>query len=556
MRLTAVFSVLLLLAGPAAAHKAMVAAANPIATEAGLKVLRAGGTAVDAAVAIQATLGLVEPQSSGLGGGAFMVYYDGKTRRVTAYDGREFAPAGAAPDMFLGPDGKPISFVQAVLSGRSAGVPGAVVMLRLAQKEHGRLAWGALFTDSERLASDGFIVSPRLADYISGRTPQAQTLDVSAYFTRPDGHKYVAGDRLKNPAYAATLRRIAVDGPAALLSGEIAADIVAKLHEGPLPGAMTLADLAAYKPIEEPALCRPFHRWTVCEPPAPSGGVATLETLGILEHTDIAAHRPTDPQGWFLFSQAQRLAYADDLAYVGDPAFVQVPVKGLLDADYLAVRAKLIGEAAGLPPEAGHPVGAPRTGPDATVEPGGTSSFTVADKWGNVVSMTTTVESVFGDGRMVDGFMLNNQLTDFSFAPTTPAGAPAANAVGPRKRPRSSMSPAIVLDHDGRFVAAVGSPGGLAIPSYVVKTLVGMFEWNLSVQDAIDLPNLLAIGGYYASEPQKYGPGVVAGLAAKGVTFNSGRGGEGSGLHGIIFRNGHLEGGADPRREGVAKGCC
>lgn len=556
MRLTAIFAASALLFSPAAAQQAMVAAANPIATEAGLKVLRDGGSAVDAAVAIQATLGLVEPQSSGLGGGAFMVYYDGKTHRVTAYDGREFAPAGATPDMFLGADGKPISFFQAVLSGRSAGVPGAVAMLRLAQKEHGRLAWSALFAGSERLASDGFIVSPRLADYISGHAPQAQTPDVSAYFTRPDGHKYVAGDRLKNPAYAATLRRIASEGPAALLSGSIAADIVAKLHEGPLAGTMTLADLAAYRPIEEPALCRPFHQWTVCEPPAPSGGVATLETLGILEHTDIARHGPADPQGWYLFSQAQRLAYADDLAYVGDPAFVRVPFEGLLDPDYLASRARLIGPTAGAPPEAGHPAGAPHTGPDATVEPGGTSSFTVVDKWGDVVSMTTTVESVFGDGRMVDGFMLNNQLTDFSFAPTNKSGAPAANAVGPRKRPRSSMSPAIVLDRQGRFVAAVGSPGGLAIPSYVVKTLVGLFEWNLSVQDAIDLPNLVAIGGFYGSEPGKYAPGVVDGLAAKGVIFNSSRGGEGSGLHGIIFRNGHLEGGADPRREGVAKSCC
>jgi gamma-glutamyltranspeptidase/glutathione hydrolase len=556
MRLAVAFAALALMVNPAAAQHAMVAAANPIATEAGLKVLRDGGSAVDAAVAIQATLGLVEPQSSGLGGGAFMVYYDAKTGRVTSYDGREFAPSGATSDMFLGDDGKPINFFQAVLSGRSAGVPGAVAMLHLAQKEHGRLPWIALFADSERLASEGFIVSPRLADYISGHSPQAQTPDVSAYFTRADGHKYVAGDRLKNPAYAAALRRIAAEGPTALLAGPIAADIVAKLHEGPLPGTMTLADLAAYKPIEEPALCRPFQRWTVCEPPAPSGGVATLETLGILEHTDIAAHGPTDPQGWFLFSQAERLAYADDLAYVGDPAFVQVPVKGLLDPDYLAARARLIGPTAAPPPEAGHPAGAPRTGPDATIEPGGTSSFTVVDKWGNVVSMTTTVESVFGDGRMVDGFMLNNQLTDFSFAPTNKNGLPAANAVGPRKRPRSSMSPAVLLDRQGRFVAAVGSPGGLAIPSYVVKTLVGMFEWNLSVQDAIDLPNLVALGGFYASEPAKYAPGVVEGLAAKGVTFNSSRGGEGSGLHGIIFRDGHLEGGADPRREGVAKGCC
>jgi gamma-glutamyltranspeptidase/glutathione hydrolase len=551
-----IFSILALWAAPAAAQHAMVAAANPIATEAGLKVLRAGGSAVDAAVAVQATLGLVEPQSSGLGGGAFMVYYDARTKKVTAYDGREFAPAGASPDLFLGADGKPLPFFQAVLSGRSAGVPGAVAMLYLAQKEHGRLSWKTLFEDSERLADDGFIVSPRLAGYIVSHAPQAGTPDVMAYFTKPDGKQYAAGDVLKNPAYAATLRRIGRDGPAALLAGPIAADIVARLAKGPLPGTMTLADLAAYRPFEGPALCRSYHQWTVCEPGAPSGGVVTLEALGLLARTDISTHGPSDAQGWYLLSQAERLAYADDLRYVADPAFVKVPVQGLLDPAYLDARVKLIGDQAGPAPAPGHPAGAPNNGPDATVEPGGTSSFTVVDRWGDVVSMTTTVESVFGDGRMVDGFLLNNQLTDFSFSPREKDGAAAANAVGPRKRPRSSMSPAIVLDQNRNFVAAVGSPGGLAIPSYVLKTLVGMFEWNLSVQDAIDLPNLVALGDFYASEPAKLAPGVVDALAARGVNLKGGFAGEGSGLHGIVLRGGALQGGADPRREGVARGCC
>jgi gamma-glutamyltranspeptidase/glutathione hydrolase len=379
---------------------------------------------------------------------------------------------------------------------------------------------------------------------------------VAAYFTRPDGQPYVAGDLLKNPAYAATLRRIAAEGPAALLAGPTAAAIVARLAEGPLPGTMTLADLAAYRPREGPALCAPFRQWTVCEPDAPSGGIVTLEGLGILNRTDIAAHGPADPEGWFLLAQAERLAYADDLQYVADPQFVRVPTKGLLDPAYLDARARLIGDRAGPAPRPGRPAGAPALGPDATVEPGGTSSFTVVDRWGNVVSMTTTVESVFGDGRMVDGFILNNQLTDFSFAPLQKSGAPAANAVGPGKRPRSSMAPAIVLDHEGRFVAAVGSPGGLAIPSYVLKTLVGMFAWNLSVQDAIDLPNLVALGDFYAAEPAKLAPGVVAGLAARGIVVRGGFAAEGSGLHGIILRDGRLQGGADPRREGVAKGCC
>ncbi|HEY2179615.1 MAG TPA: gamma-glutamyltransferase family protein, partial [Caulobacteraceae bacterium] len=464
MRLALALTALVLTASSAGAQQAMVAAANPIATEAGLKILRAGGDAVDAAVAIQATLGLVEPQSSGVGGGAFMTYYDARTRKVSAYDGRETAPAGATPEMFLGPGGKPISFSQAVLSGRSAGVPGAIAMLALVHREHGRLAWKTLFADSEREAADGFVVSPRLAGYIAGSSPQRKAPDVAAYFTHPDGKPYVAGDLLRNPAYAATLRRIAEEGPAAILSGPIATQIVARLHQDPLPGTMSLDDLAAYRPHEEPALCAPFRQWTVCEPDAPSGGVVTLEALGILNRTDIAAYGPADPKGWFLLAQAERLAYADDLQYVADPKFVRVPTKGLLDPAYLDARARLIGETAGPAPQPGHPAGAPALGPDATVEPGGTSSFTVADKWGNVVSMTTTVESVFGDGRMVDGFMLNNQLTDFSFAPLQKSGAPAANAVGPGKRPRSSMAPAIVLDRDGRFVAAVGSPGGLAIP--------------------------------------------------------------------------------------------
>jgi gamma-glutamyltranspeptidase/glutathione hydrolase len=282
----------------------------------------------------------------------------------------------------------------------------------------------------------------------------------------------------------------------------------------------------------------------------------TLEALGLLERTDIDKHGPTDPEGWYLLSQAERLAYADDLQYVADPAFVSVPTNGLLDPAYLDVRAKLIGPAAGPAPAPGRPVGAHPHGHDATAEPGGTSSFAVVDRWGNVVSMTTTVESVFGDGRMVDGFLLNNQLTDFSLSPIGKDGAPAANAVGPHKRPRSSMSPAIVLDRQGHFVAAIGSPGGLAIPSYVLKTLVGMFDWNLSVQDAIDLPNLVSLGDFYATEPAKLAPGVVEGLAAKGVKVQGGYAGEGSGLHGIVFKDGRLEGGADPRREGVAKPCC
>jgi len=534
----------------------MVAAANPAAVEAGLKVLRAGGSAIDAAVAVQATLGLVEPQSSGLGGGAFMVFYDARSHKVTAYDGREVAPAGAGADLFLDDQGHPLTRGTAFVSGRSAGVPGAIAMLALAQKEHGRRPWSSLFAEPERLASEGFVVGPRLVSLIASSAPQAKMPDVVAYFRRPDGSPLHAGDRLVNAAYAATLKRLAAEGPAALLEGSIARDIVVRLHQPPLPGTMSLSDLAGYKPLEGPALCRPYRVWIVCVPNPPSGGTATLQALGLLERTDIAGRGPADPRAWLELAQAERLMYADRDRYVGDPAFVNVPVRGMLDPAYLDERARLIGERAGPAPKAGKPPGAPVTGADATAEPGGTSHFVVADRRGNVVSMTTTVESLFGDGRMVDGFFLNNQLTDFSFVPRDASGALVANAPAPGKRPRSSMSPAIILDRQGRFVAAVGSPGGPAIPAYVLKAIVGILDWNLSMQEAIALPNLIAIGNFYASEPAKFAPGVVQGLADRGIKLYGGSAGEGSGLHGVMIRNGKTEGGADPRREGVARPCC
>ncbi|HEV2532816.1 gamma-glutamyltransferase [Phenylobacterium sp.] len=536
------------------APHAMVAAANPMAVEAGLKVLRGGGSAVDAAVAVQATLGLVEPQSSGLGGGSFMVFYDAKTHKVTAYNGRERAPAGATPDMFLNPDGTPMNHGAAMVSGRSAGVPGAIAMLHLAQSQHGRLKWSQLFAEPERLADQGFPVPGRMAAAAASRAPQAQTPDAVAYFTKPDGTRYKQGDIIRNPAYAATLRKLAAEGPKAILEGPIAAAIVAKLRQGPVPGSMTLEDLKSYRPESGPALCRPYRQYEVCTPPAPSGGPSVLEALGILSHTDIAAHGPTDPQGWYLFAQASRLMYADRDRYMGDPEFVKTPTEGLLDPAYTAERATLIGAVAGPPPPPGKPRGAPDFGPDHTLEPGGTTHFTVVDAAGNVVSMTTTVESIFGDGRMVAGFFLNNQLTDFSFSPKQSDGAPAANAVAPRKRPRSAMSPTIILDRQGRFVAAVGSPGGPAIVAYDLKAVVGMVDWKLSLQQAIELPNMIAAGNFYATEPDKYPPAVVAGLAAKGMKLTGGFGAEASGLHGIEKVPGGLRGAADPRREGISKG--
>ena len=544
--------------GPAAkagtGPTAMVAAANPMAVEAGLKVLKAGGSAIDAAVAVQAVLGLVEPQSSGLGGGAFMTVFDAKTRRVSAYNGRETAPAAATPQLFYGPDGKPMNKGQAMVSGRSAGVPGAVAMLYLAQRQHGRLAWNTLFTTAEQLAEDGFPAPRRMAEAANSRAPQAAQPDAIAYFTRPDGMKVQPGDTMRNPAYAATLRRIAAEGPRALLEGPIAEQIVARLQQGPLPGSMTLQDLAAYKPKAGPAVCRPYRVYVVCVPPAPSGGPAVLEGLGILERTDIGAHRG-DTQGWYLFSQASRLMYADRDRYFGDPDFVEVPTEGVLEPAYLDARARLIDrDRAGPPPTPGKPRGAGVRAPDHTAEPGGTTHFAIVDRMGNAVSMTTTVESVFGDGRMVAGFFLNNQLTDFSFEPKDGDGAPAANAVAGGKRPRSSMAPAIVLDRRGRLVAAVGSPGGPSIIAFNLRALVALLDWKLPMQEALALPNLIAFGNFYATEPAKFAPGVVDGLAAKGVRLSGGSFGEGSGLHGIEVTPHGLRGGADPRREGIAKG--
>jgi gamma-glutamyltranspeptidase / glutathione hydrolase len=535
---------------PRTQPRAGVGAANPLAVEAGLAVLRSGGNAMDAAVAVQAALGLVEPQSSGLGGGAFLVYLDGRTGKVTSFEGREAAPAGATPDMFIGEDGKPLSYTAAVTSGRSTGAPGAIAMLGLAHERFGRLPWHDLFGTATQSADQGFAVPQRLARFAGGDVPQASLADARALFSRPDGTPVQAGDVLRNPAYARTLRTIAAAGPRALLDGQIAVKIAARTHDEPRPGTMTAVDLAAYRPHEVEPLCRPYRVYVVCVPPPPSSGVSLLQVLAILEHTDIASRGPSDAQAWFLFAEASRLMYADRDQYVADPAFVRVPVAGLLDPAYVAARAALIGTAAGPAPAAGVPAGlTARRGRDATHEAAGTSHFVIVDRDGNVVSMTTTVESIFGSGRAVDGFFLNNQLTDFSFR-AVEDGKPVANAVAPGKRPRSSMSPVLVLDKRGHFLAALGSPGGSAILAYDAKTLVGLLDWGLTMQQAIELPNLYARGNDFFGEVARFPPAVLAGLAERGVVVKSGRGEE-SGLHGVVVRaGGALEGGADPRREG------
>lgn len=532
-------------------QRAFVIAANPLAARAGVEVLERGGSATDAAVAVQAMLSLVEPQSSGVGGGAFMTYYDAGSRAVTVYDGREVAPAQATANMFLGPDGNPLPFEVAVLSGRATGVPGAVALLAEAQREHGRLAWASLFGSAERTADDGFIVSPRLGRLIAGPFPENGAPDVIAYFRNADGSRMKAGDRLRNAPYADFLRRLAAQGPSALYSGSTAAKIIARTHDGALPGSMTMADLAAYRPVKRQALCRPYRVYQLCAPPPPASGVGLLELLGILGRTDIAARGPSDPQAWFTFAEASRLMYADRDQFVGDPAFVRVPVEGLLAPDYIAARARLIGATAMPAPAAGNPVGAPVLAGDRTREPAGTSHFIIRDKEGNVVSMTTTVESIFGSGRMVDGFFLNNQLTDFSFSPVDPAGQPMANAVAPFKRPRSSMAPLVLLTREGQFAGAIGSAGGNSILAYVAKSLVAAVDWGLPMQDAIAAPNLIARGDGFYGEVAKFDPAILAALAARGIDLKPGQG-EDSGVQGVLIRDGRVDGGFDPRREGVA----
>ncbi len=380
--------------------------------------------------------------------------------------------------------------------------------------------------------------------------PENHAPDVVAYFSKPDGALLNAGDRLINRPYADFLRRLANQGPAAFYEGETAARIVARTRAAPLGGSMTMADLANYRPVKREALCRPYRVYLACVPPPPSSGVGLLQLLLMLERTDIAARGPGDPQAWFLFAEASRIMYSDRDRFVGDPAFVNVPIEGMLDVAYVASRRRLIGTTAGPPPVAGNPMLAPLMAADSTLEPTGTSHFIVRDTAGNVVSMTTTVESIFGSGRMVDGFFLNNQMTDFSFRPIDAQGRPAANAVGPGKRPRSSMVPTILLNRDGRFAGAFGSAGGNAILAYVAKSLVAAIDWNMPVQQALAAPNLVARGANFNGEVTKFSPELLAALRTKGIDLKPGQG-EDSGVHGVMIRGGKVDGGYDPRREGV-----
>lgn len=533
---------------------AMVAAAHPDAVEAGLEVLRAGGDAVDAAIAVQTVLSLVEPQSSGIGGGAFMVRYDAATGETVVYDGRETAPAGASEDLFLDEAGEPLGFVPAWRSGRATGAPGVIAMLALAHQDHGARPWAEAFQPAIALAENGFEVAPRLSA-IAGRmaqfTDMAETGAAADYLYDETGAAFPVGHVLTNPAYAATLRAVGEDWRN-FYTGDIADAIIEAVSREPLPGALTLEDLASYEPNRREALCSNYRGYSVCSAPPPSsGGVALGMILGMLERFDMGDHGPDTADGWHLFIEASRLAYADRDHYVGDTAFAEVPVDGLLDRVYLSERAGQIdlGQAISTASH-GMPPGATPQPEDVTEDAPGTSHFVVVDADGDVVSMTTTVESPFGSGRMAGGFFLNNQMTDFAFEARDEDGRLRPNAVAPGKRPRSSMSPAIILDSEGEFLIATGSPGGNSIIAYTAKTIVAMLDWGLTPQEAADLPNVVARGDIVRIE-EGFDPEIMVALRARGFTIEGGRG-ENSGIHIVrVGEDGALTGAADIRRDGT-----
>jgi len=537
------------------AKRHMIAAANPHAAQAGLEMMRAGGSAVDAAIATQMVLGLVEPESSGIGGGAFMLVYDAKTKRTTSFDGREMAPASATPTMFLDATGQPRTKADAIPGGLSVGIPGVVKMLWLAHQKYGKLPWAKLFEPAIKLSEEGFPVGPKLARTIKNFS-RGDMPDIKAHFYHPDGTPLAEDEIYKNPEYAASLRKIAKEGPDGFYKGEIAQAIVDTVQHAPRQqGGMTLEDLDKYQAKERAPVCGDYREYNVCSmgPPS-SGGVAVLQILGMLQRFTPEQLTPNTVSGAHLFAQASRLAYADRAQFLADPAFVDVPIRGLTDKAYIASRAALIdpdkdmGTAvAGNPPQK-HAALSPQVSPVLH----GTSHMTIVDDSGEVVAMTTSVETGFGAKIMAKGFILNNTLTDFSFQPVRD-GKPVANAPAPGKLPLSAMSPTIVFDKKGDFLVSVGSPGGPAIIDYVAQILIGILDAKMSSKQAMSMPHEINMNGSTLLELSPTTDALAAQLTAKGHTVQTSRM-EGSGLHSIQkVKDGYI-GAADPRRDGIALG--
>lgn len=563
-------------AEPVRATEQMVVTANPHASDAGIRILRAGGSAVDAAIAVQLVLSLVEPQSSGVGGGAFMLVHDmpddqpssetrsstrtGSAPEIVAYEGRETAPAAATPEMFLDDRGGESSFLDVAFGGLSVGVPGAMRMLERAHRDHGRLPWAELFVPAIELAESGFEVSPRLYFLLDRFRQIAQAERLRAHFYDEDGEPRETGFRLVNTEYAQTLRLLAAQGADAMYTGELAERIVEAVTNNVIrAGGMTLEDLGNYEARTTTALCSPYRQWRVCGPrPPSSGGIAVQQILGILEAYDAPALTDDPVQSIHLVSEASRLAFADRNLYLGDPDFVDVPVVALLNPEYLRSRAALIDPDRALDsvlPGAPQPDIVWNFAPGKPTEVESTSHFSIVDRWGDAVSMTTTVQGAFGSQLMVGGFILNNQLTDFAFVPEV-EGRPVANRPQARKRPLSSMSPSLIYDADGRLRLLVGSPGGTRIINYVARAIVAVLDQGLNIQDAVAAPHFVAQDRLLELEQ---GTAIVDHSAAlRRLGHNVAQRTLNSGLHGIAIDYSDdgwtLSGGADPRREGVALG--